>query len=352
MSDKRKDGVEYLIGKRWVIASIIAVLILLLVIAYFFFPLIDGLVLGLVFAYVARPIKERLSKKHIYLSCLVATCCIVIPCMLILGLGVMEAINVLIWIVQHQSEIVDSFVRTLNAMALPPPVYSAILDFARNYASSFVGVISQVSTLKYAKSLAMIGLNFVISILVCFFLLADGERLVEGVMDVLPPEKMRILKLYLMHSDRVLSGIYIGNFYNAIIVGVISVFVFLFFGIPHIFILSSLMFLAALLPIIGCWMIIIPAAGFLYWNFGAEWALTFLLASTIVIYGPSELVLKPYIVGMTSKTHPLLMLLAFLGGGLIAGVAGLFLAPMVVGLLIAAYRTFIEERDKVYEGAH
>jgi len=352
MNDKRKDGMKYLIDKRETIASIISVLILLLIIAYFFSPLIDGLVLGLVFAYVARPIKERLDKKHIYLSCLVATCCIVIPCMLILGLGTMEAVNMLIWVVQHQSEIVDSFVVTLNAMNLPPPVYGAILDFARNYASSFMAVISQVSTLKYAKSLAMVGLNFVISILVCFFLLADGERLAEAVMNILPSEKKRALKSYLMHSDRVLSGIYIGNFYNAIIVGVISVFVFLFFGIPHIFILSSLMFLAALLPIIGCWMVIIPAAGFLYWNFGMEMALMFLLTSTIVIYGPSELILKPYIVSITSKTHPLLMLLAFLGGGLIAGLAGLFLAPMMVGLLIAAYRVFIEERDKIYEGAH
>ncbi|MDI6889025.1 MAG: AI-2E family transporter [Methanocellales archaeon] len=352
MSDKRKDGVRYLIDKKWVISSIISVLILLSIIAYFFSPLIDGLVLGLVFAYVARPIKERLDKKHIYLACLVATCCIVIPCMLILGLGTIEAINMLIWIVQHQSEIVDSFIRTLNAMNLPPPVYGAILDFARNYASSFVAVISQVSTLKYAKSLAMVGLNFVISIFVCFFLLVDGERLAEAVMDVLPPEKRRSLKSYLMHSDRVLSGIYIGNFYNAIIVGVISVFVFLFFDIPHIFVLSSFMFLAALLPIIGCWMVIIPAAGFVYWNAGIAMALAFLLTSTIIIYGPSELILKPYIVSITSKTHPLLMLLAFLGGGLVAGVAGLFLAPMMVGLLIAAHRVLIEERDKVYEGAH
>jgi len=209
--------VKYLINKRWVIASIIAVLILLLVITYFFSPLIDGLVLGLVFAYVARPIKERLGKKHIYLSCLVATCCIVIPCMLILGLGVMEAINVLIWIVQHQSEIVDSFVRTLNAMALPPLVYNAILDFARNYASPFIAAIGQISTLRYARSLAMIRTNFIVSIFVCFLLLADGERFAEAVMDILPSEKRKVLKSYLMRSDRVLSGIYIGNFYNAIV---------------------------------------------------------------------------------------------------------------------------------------
>ncbi len=347
MSDKQKDGIKYLIDKKWLIASAISVLILLLLTAYFFSPLIDGLVLGLVFAYVARPIKERVSKKHVYLSCLIATCCIIIPCMLILGLGTIETINQLIWIAQHQSEIVDSFIGTLAAMNLPPPVYSAILDFARNYASSFIAAISQISTLRHARSLAMIGTNFLVSIFVCFFLLADGERFAEAVIDILPSEKKKILKSYLLHADMILFGIYTGNFYNAIVVSVISLFVFFFFGIPHIFVLSSFIFLAALLPIIGGWMVLIPITGFMYWNFGIQRALGFLLASMIAIYAPSEFFLKPYIVSVMSKTHPLLMLLAFLGGGLVAGIAGFFLAPMVVGLLIAAYRTLIEERDNI-----
>lgn len=40
-----------------------AALAVLLAVLYFFYPLLDGIVLGIVFAYVAKPAKKKMEKR-------------------------------------------------------------------------------------------------------------------------------------------------------------------------------------------------------------------------------------------------------------------------------------------------
>ena len=48
---------------RWTAILIVCVIALLAFIAFFFSPLLDGIVMGIVFAYVAKPIKKRIEGK-------------------------------------------------------------------------------------------------------------------------------------------------------------------------------------------------------------------------------------------------------------------------------------------------
>ncbi len=123
----------------------------------------------------------------------------------------------------------------------------------------------------------------------------------------------------------------------------ISLFVFFFFGVPGIPAMASLIFLASLIPIFAGWMILGPIAVGRYFEYGLWDAVIFYVVAGAVIYGPTELVLRPYIVGVKSYTHPLLMLLMFIGGALVAGIAGFFMAPALMGILIAAYRTYEDQ---------
>jgi predicted PurR-regulated permease PerM len=45
---------------------------------------------------------------------------------------------------------------------------------------------------------------------------------------------------------------------------------------------------------------------------------------------------------MESKIHPMLIILAFLGGAFVGGIAGFFTAPILLGALVAAYRVYQE----------
>lgn len=50
-----------------------------------------------------------------------------------------------------------------------------------------------------------------------------------------------------------------------------------------------------------------------------------------------ELILRPYFVRYTSKIHPLLLLLSFIGGAMAGGILGFFVAPTVTAVLTAVH---------------
>ncbi|MEA3325327.1 MAG: AI-2E family transporter [Euryarchaeota archaeon] len=335
------DGVSKLIEHKWTIAIIAGVSIIFLAIVYTVLPLVDGIVLGVVFAYVGRPINNKLV-RYTRFAPFIATACIVAPILFILGMGALEIINQITWVIDHHSEIMTSFIATIEGLDLPEFIYGEedISQTIKNITDYAIGISRQIPAIEYAGKVLLLIINFIVSVFVCFFLLLDGDRFVALIRDLVPQPNIGVVDAFTEHADQILSGIFIGNLYVAIFASIISVFVLYFFGVAHVPAMASLIFLASLIPIFAGWMILGPIAVGRYFEYGLWDAVIFYVVAATVIYGPTELVLRPYIVGVKSYTHPLLMLLMFIGGALVAGIAGFFMAPALMGLLIAAYRTY------------
>ncbi len=333
------DGVSKLIEHRWTIAVVAGVLILILAILYIALPLLDGIVLGVVFAYVGRPINNKLL-RYTKLAPIATTVFIIAPIILILGIGAIEIVNQCIWAIGHHQEITESLTATIASLNIPDFIYSDVSITVENLMSTAIGIMGQIPAFDYAKSIAILTINFIISIFVCFFLLKDGAKLTGLVKNLLPRSGLPIVDAFTSHADKILAGIFIGNLYVAIIASVTSLFVFSLFGVDHVPAMASLVFLASLIPIFAGWMILAPISISRYFEYGLENAILFYVVASIIIYGPTEIILRPYIVGIRSYTHPLLMMVMFIGGALVAGIAGFFIAPMAMGILIAVYRTY------------
>jgi predicted PurR-regulated permease PerM len=338
------DGVSKLIEHRWTIAVVAGVLILVLSVAYIALPLLDGIVLGVVFAYVGRPINNKLL-RYTKLAPVATTVFIIAPIILILGIGAIEIVNQCIWAIGHHQEITESLTVTIASLNIPEFIYSDVSITVENLISTAIGIAGQIPAFDYAKSITILAINFIISIFVCFFLLKDGARLTEIVKNLLPGSGLPIIEVFAAHADRTLAGIFIGNLYVAIIASVTSLFVFYAFEVEHVPAMASLVFLASLIPIFAGWMILTPISISRYFEYGLENAIIFYAVAGIIIYGPTEIILRPYIVGVRSYTHPLLMMIMFIGGAFVAGIAGFFLAPMAMGILIAVYRTYNDMTD-------
>jgi predicted PurR-regulated permease PerM len=98
-----------------------------------------------------------------------------------------------------------------------------------------------------------------------------------------------------------------------------------------------------MVPFLTSWVVIIPGAIYRYFAVGMEGAVVFFVLASVLIYLPSELLIRPYLVAAKSSLHPLLVMLSFLGGALVAGIGGFFLAPAIMGIIVGIYQVRREE---------
>jgi len=335
------DGVSQIIASRWKIGAALAIAVLLYFAFLILLPLADGIVLGLVFAYIARPIRVKF-KKHKKIGALFASLCIFIPIVFIVGVGIVEILNQISWILDNQTAVVGAILDFISALQIPERLLESINDTIWDLFKSLLPAVGSIGFISYAQSIGLFVINFIVSIIFCYFILADGDRLYCAFLGVIPKEYKGVVNRYACHLDLILGGIFIGNAYSALIVSVSSVFVFYAFGFPHVLALATLIFIASIIPLFAGYMVLIPLALLRYLEQGFESAAVFFVVSSIVIYGPPELILRPYLAGMKSKIHPMPIMLAFLGGAFVGGIAGFFAAPILLGALVAAYRVYQE----------
>src|SRR4030042_1217456 len=145
----------------------------------------------------------------------------------------------------------------------------------------------------------------------------DGERLIEKITDIIPQEVESFSARFIMHFDGILSAIFIGNTYGAIAVGVLSLIVFWAFGFSNVLALSAIMLLAAIIPLLTGWLVVVVLAIFRYFEMGSASAIVFLIVAFVVVILPPEFLIRPYIINTKSDIHPMLIIMAFLGGGMV-----------------------------------
>jgi predicted PurR-regulated permease PerM len=310
------------------------VILSVILVSLMVFPLLDGMTLGVVFAYIGRPIRNIFGKRNM-LGSLLATSCIVLPIFLVITLGTLEIANQLIWLVDNKNELLGIMSGFIRDLGIPPIFLDQLIG-------SLKGLLDIAMSLAEAVPLRL--LNFFFSFLVCFFLLLDGTSLKNLLIRVLPPKKLEINEKYFAKIDQTLSGIFIGSIYTSIVGGVVAVIIFYLFNIPRPLATACLVILAGLVPFLT-WLVFIPISIYRYFEYGAIDALIFFLIVSILVH-LAEFFIRPYFVSAKSSLHPLLVMLTFIGGGLVAGIAGFFLAPALTGIVYAIYLVKLDERTE------
>jgi len=327
---------------KWIVALIIGIVIVLFLTFYFLFPLLDGLIMGIVFSYVARPIKNKLEKKlGIRLSSLIAVIIIIIPIAFLMFYGLFQGINQLMYVLIYQEDLENRISEILSDAGISKHYIQTILNYLPNLIE-FIRSKLEFLALDIARQFIMFIINFFISGVVCYYALLDGGRFIKNILSIIPKDRRVEVEKFLNEVDETYLGLWFGNFMFAIIIGLASIPLFLYFSVPFTPLLSGLMFLAALIPIFAEWMVLVPVTLYLATK-DLGTAIWFMLIGFLFLYFIPEIILRPYLVGYTSKIHPLVLMLSFIGGGVVGGILGFFLAPMIAGLLTALYNYYTRE---------
>ena len=171
-------------------------------------------------------------------------------------------------------------------------------------------------------------------VVLTFFFLKDGEQLRDWTLTLFAARRRRMLAEVLDRAWGALATYVQGVFLVATIDAALIGIVLLLVGVPIALPLIVLTFIAAFFPIIGSVMAGAAAVLVALVSNGTVDALI-VLAAIIVVQQLEGNVFYPVVVGKRLRLHPVAILLALTAGGVLAGVAGAFLAIPVTAVISA-----------------
>lgn len=196
-----------------------------------------------------------------------------------------------------------------------------------------------------AKNFLFFVLNYVVTLIIFFFFIRDGEAMARGVKDLFPmtrENKEAVFNRLEVTVSAVVRGLVITGGVQAILAGL----AFWILGVPFPVFLALLIAFLALVPIGGAVLVWAPSAFYLFLSGSWVKALILFLWGALVISTVDNL-LKPILIGEKTKLPTLFLFLAILGGMAFYGLIGVFLGPIMLAIfltLIDIYRKEYSER--------
>jgi predicted PurR-regulated permease PerM len=191
-------------------------------------------------------------------------------------------------------------------------------------------------------------ISFALMLFVLFFVLRDGPGVARKVVRMLPIEERRRTRLW-EHVTEVTRAVFMGIGLTALVQGTLVGVGFWIAGLPSPLVFGVAGALFALVPLVGTVIIWAPGAAYLALH-GDYAHATFLALWGVLAVGSIDNLLRPLLISGRSEVPTLAVFLGVMGGLSAFGFIGLFLGPIVLGLLVALFR-FQSEEGMVPKGA-
>jgi predicted PurR-regulated permease PerM len=187
--------------------------------------------------------------------------------------------------------------------------------------------------------------SFVLMLFVLFFVLRDGPAVAQQVVRMLPIEDRRRARLW-QHLADVTRAVFLGIGLTALVQGILVGVGFRIAGLPSPLVFGVVATLVALIPMVGSALVWVPGVLFLAAR-GEHGHAIFLAVWGAVVVGMVDNFLRPMLISGRADVPTLAVFVGVMGGLAAFGFIGLFLGPIVLGLLVALFRYESEERAGV-----
>ena len=301
-------------------------------------PFIPGLTWALAFAVVGHPIHEWMSRRvqrpgvAAALSVAVVVLAIVCP-MLFVGWQVGRALS-------DSSTAVSGKMQTgvLERQLEERPRLAAVyrwltinLDLEEQLKAA--GESLQQRAGRWLQRMATGIVQLLVALFALFYFFRDRDQVLALVRSLLPLSQAEADEFMERIRAMTHATIY-GTVVVALIQGALGGLMFAILGIPGAVLWGLVMGLLAIVPVLGAFVIWLPAAAWLAVQ--GQWAQAMILAAwgTIVV-GLIDNFLSPMLVGKEMRLHTLPVFIAIVGGLVTFGAAGIVLGPVVLAATVA-----------------
>lgn len=330
----------------WLLSPFFSIIVLGAVVSGAFYP---------VFRLLTIPEKINPGTAS-FLTCLLIFLILFVPIVFCVGVLAQEAFELM---QLAKSPALSNFINThFTNSALLERINPLLVNFdiaitgeELNRTISDIGRSVGLFFFDQARAIASNTLSFIVSfflmLLIVFFLLIDGPKLVQFLIDLSPLPDAQDTQLIGKFKDMA-GAILVGNGLCGAIQGIAGGAIFWLFGLPSAFLWGVIMALLAFLPIIGIGVVFVPTVIFLILNGRVAVGILFLIFY-MLLSGGVEYILKPKMVGTRVRMHTLVVFLAIIGGLQIFGILGIIYGPLIATAFLtltdiyhASYQKLIE----------
>ena len=209
-----------------------------------------------------------------------------------------------------------------------------VLDFFGANAPAIVGYLTYT----------LLGLALVLFLV--YYVLVDGPEFVQWAVTMAPLDDA-VARELVVRTDQMAWGVVAGHIFVALVQGLIGGLGLAIAGIPSVIFWTTVMTVTALLPVIGAFLVWGPAVGYLYLGTGDPTAAAFLLVWGLIPVSLVDNYLRSIVIDQSADVNPGVILVGVVGGIYTFGPVGLFVGPLVIGLLAAVVRAVDTHYDRL-----
>ena len=203
------------------------------------------------------------------------------------------------------------------------------------------GKLAAQNALSLGQNTFRLLLNICLMLYLTFFLLRDGNYLLELLIRALPLGDARERLLFAKFGEVTRATIK-GNLVIAVVQGSLGGFIFWALDIPGALLWGVVMAVLSLIPAVGPAIVWAPVSLYLFAT-GDNTKGIILIAFGMGVIGIIDNILRPILVGRDTKLPDYVVLLSTLGGLGLFGINGFVIGPLVAALFIAFWGIFIRE---------
>ncbi len=180
---------------------------------------------------------------------------------------------------------------------------------------------------------------------VVFFLLKDGRSIIKSVVGIIPNRYFEITLNLLYKIDQQIGGYLRGQFFDALIIGILSVIALWFLKVPYFLLIGAFAGLANMIPYVGPWTGASLAVLVVFISNGQVNQMVMVALAFAVIQLIDNVLVQPIVVARSVQMHPLLVIFAVIVGGQFYGILGMFFAVPVAAIV----KVFVIEVYTMYK---
>ena len=326
---------------------IVVFLLFLYLLAPFFFPIFWAAVISSVFSPLYKLLNRKLHNPSAAASIifLVVAVIIILPGSIIGSLLFGESMRMYESLNADGGNI-EKIVRGITGAVKNNPYVARLHIDEQFWTEKFSEIARAISNYIFInlKDLTQNTLVFIVQFAVMlytlFFFIRDGDKFLGKAVRVfsLGHEREKVLYERFVATARATLKVtlIIGG-----IQGTLGGLLFWLTGIEGPLMWGAVMIFTAIVPVVGCSIIWVPA-GLIMLIIGNFWKGIIILAFGVLVISMVDNLLRPILIGRDVQMHPLLIFLSTLGGISLFGISGFVIGPIIASLLLAIWAMYEE----------